>query len=80
MAEPIVKNIGENNRKAHTEIDNVLEELDPTRLEMVVLVLPNNFKNIYKRIKYKLLCEKKILSQVVLHGTLERKGFPTICS
>ncbi len=33
----------------------------------------------YQKIKKLCFCDKSVLSQIVLNGTLEKSGFPAIC-
>lgn len=82
MTEPHVFDYGrkEDPKKAIIEIDYILENKIPGFFDIVIIVLPNNMKSYYKIIKQKCYLNLGILSQVVLHNTLEKKGFYQICS
>jgi aubergine-like protein len=82
MAEPRVFDYGKKDegKKAMLEIEYILENKIPGFYDIVIIVLPNNMKSYYKIIKQKCYLTLGILSQVVLHNTLEKKGFYQICS
>ncbi len=82
LANPAVFDYGrkEEGKKAIIEIENILENKIPGHYDIVIILLPNNMKIHYKVIKQKCYLTLGILSQVVLHSTLEKKGFYQICS
>ena len=81
LTEPQAFNLGDfNGKKSLSEIEFVLSKKIKGKYEIVIMVLPHQIKNAYKKIKQLCYLELGILSQIVLTSTLEKKGYKSICS
>ena len=74
--EKITLEIGDfSGKKSLNEIEFVLSKKIKSKFDIVILVLPHQIKNAYKKIKQLCYLELGILSQIVLTSTLEKKGY-----